>query len=231
MRASRTVIVAAALVVLVASRAQANGGASIVPINGNALGRIYSGLAADWWKWAVQTPTPSNALVDTTGINCTKNQINHLWFLAGTAGGGTITRTCTVPKLTFLFFPLANDFYGAFLNDPDNQRTEDFVRSQTTCVLGAIVHAEIDGVAVKNPQQYLEQSPLFILHLPTDNIYGLTPDVVPGLTLDPSVDRGYYLLLEPLPPGKHTIHFTSAPPSSTACVSQQDVTYHLTISK
>jgi len=230
MRASRVVIVAALLVIGGASPAHADGakGATIVPINGNALGRIYSGLAADWWKWALQTPTPTNALIDTTGANCGKNQINHLWFLAGTAFGGTIARTCTIPKETFLFFPMANDFYAAFLTDPDNTRTEAYVRSQTTCILGAALTADIDGVPVKNPAQYLEQSPLFIVHLPTNNIFGLTSTDVPGLTFDPTVDRGYYLLVEPLAPGKHTIHFGSAPGAST-CAPTQDITYHVTV--
>ena len=206
MKATRTFIIITATVACLGlnsgTASAGSGNPGIIPINGNALGRIYSDLAAAWWKWALQTPTPKNAVVDTTGANCGTNQIDHLWFLAGTLFGGKVSRTCKIPSATFLFFPLANDVDGAFLNDPDDQRTEAYVRSQTTCILGTELHAEIDGVSVKNPQQYLEQSPLFIVHFPTDNVYSLTPDVVPGLILDPTVDRGYYLLLEPLTPGK-----------------------------
>jgi hypothetical protein len=200
----------------------------IVPIDGQGE-TAYGQLAAAWWKWAVETPTPQSPLLDTTGANCAVNQTQPgVWFLAGTLGGGTFTRSCAVPSATFLFFPLANTFYGAFLTDPPSTRTDGFVRRQTKCVLGAELHAEIDGVPVVSSQQYNEQSPLFAIHLPTDNVFGVTAEEVPELTLDPSVDRGYYLYLDPLSPGTHTIHFSTAPGTST-CTLTQDVTYTLTV--
>ena len=233
MKATKTFIIVTATVAClglnIGSASATTGNPGIVPINGNALGRIYSQLAEAWWKWALQTPTPKNAVVDTTGANCASNQIDHLWFLAGTLFGGSVTRSCKIPSQTFLFFPLANDLYGAFLTDPDDQRTEAFVRSQTTCIIGSELHAEIDGVAVNNPAQYLEKSPLFIIHFPTNNVYGVTSADIPGLTLDPTVDTGYYLFLNPLSPGKHTIHFSTG--AGTGCGPTQDVTYHLTVAK
>jgi hypothetical protein len=151
-----------------------------------------------------------------------------VWFLAGTLSGGPVTRTCAVPTGTFLFFPIVNSVYGAFLTDPDDTRTEAFVRAQTECVVGAEVHAEVDGVPVNDPAQYLERSSLFITHFPADNVFGVTPADVPGMTLDPTVDTGYYLYLNPLPPGTHTLHFSSAPGTGT-CVLGQDVTYTLNV--
>ena len=234
MKATRTFITITAIVSClglgIGTAAAKGGNPGIIPINGNALGRIYSDLGAAWWKWALQTPAAKSAVIDTTGANCGTNQADHLWFLAGTLFGGTVSRTCKIPNGTFLFFPLANDIDGAFLTDPDNERTEAFVRSQTVCILGTELHAEIDGVPVNNPQQYLEQSPLFIIHFPTDNVFGVTAADVPALTLDPAVDRGYYLFLEPLTPGRHTIHFSTAP-GTAACGPTQDVTYHLTVAK
>jgi hypothetical protein len=230
MRITRTVIAIAISLSIGVGIASASGGnPGIVPINANAHGQSYSQLAAAWWKWAFETPTPDNAVIDTTGANCGKNQTDHLWFLAGSLSGGTVNRTCQVPTGTFLFFPLANDFYGAFLTDPDNERTEAFVRSQTTCVIGSDLHAEIDGAPVNAPSQYLEESPLFTIHFPTDNIFGFTTNDIPALTLDPSVDTGYYLYLNPLPPGPHTIHFTTGP--GTGCGPTQDITYNLTVGK
>jgi hypothetical protein len=200
----------------------------IVANNGQGA-TAYSELAAAWWKWATETPAPEAAVIDPTGANCANNQKQPgVFFLAGTLGGGTVSRTCTIPSGQYLFFPLANDFYGAFLTDPSNTRTNGYVRKQTQCLVGAAVQAEIDGVPVASPSQYLEQSTIFSLHLPEDNVFGVTADEVPDLTLDPSADRGYYLYVKPLAPGVHTIHFGSAPGTST-CTADQDITYTLTV--
>ena len=78
---------------------------------------------------------------------------------------------------------------------------------------------EIDGVAVNNPEQYLEKSVLFDLFLPEESLFG-------ELTLSPCVDSGYYLLVRPLPPGAHTIKFQA---SSANCGFGQDIIYNLTV--
>jgi hypothetical protein len=205
------VVVCAVWVGLGARYAEANNNPGVVPIDGSAQRAVYGNLAAAWWQWATETPTNKNALVDTTGKNCASNQTGSVWFLAGTLDGSSVTRTCTVPQGTYLFFPLSNDFYGAFLTDPADQRTEDFVRSQVECIEGAIVTATIDGVPVNNPQHYLETSSLFSIQLPKNNVFGVTAAEVPKLTLSPVADEGYYLYLYPLAPGYHTIHFTAAP--------------------
>jgi hypothetical protein len=230
MKATRFVLVTAMLFGLVSGRvvAQSTHNPGIVPINAHAHGKTYGQLAAEWWKWVLENPATGSAILDPTGADCGAHQSDHVWFLAGSLSGGNIERTCTVPKGTFLFFPIVNALYGAFLTDPDDTRTEAFVRAQVQCVVGADVHAEIDGVPVNAPQQYLEQSSLFITHFPADNVFGVTPDIVPGMTLDPTVDSGYYLYLNPLTPGTHTIHFSSGLGTST-CALGQDVTYHLTV--
>jgi hypothetical protein len=209
--------------------AEPNHNPGIVPIGAHANGKTYGELAAAWWKWVLETPAPEAAILDPTGEKCASRQTGHVWFLAGSLFGEPVNRTCTVPRGTFLFFPMANALYGAFVTEPDSMRTEAFVRAQTVCVEGAEVHAFIDGVLVGAPQQYLEQSWLFVTHFPENNVFGVTADDVPDLTLDPTVDRGYYLYLNPLPPGPHTIRFTAAATSPDNCVSPQDATYHLTI--
>jgi hypothetical protein len=206
-----------------------NDNPNIVPIQGNGQ-KTYGDLAAAWWQWATETPAPQAALIDPTGANCANNQPSSgVWFLAGTLNNGDIlTRACTVPSGRSLFFPVANFFAAAFLTDPQHTRTPGFLSNTTKCVIGADVFAEIDGVPVVNPSQYLEVSKPFTIHLPEDNVFDLSAEDVPELTLDPVVDRGYYLYVNPLSPGQHTIRFTSAPGTST-CTLTQDITYNLTI--
>jgi hypothetical protein len=134
-----------------------------------------------------------------------------------------LVRNCTVPTGTSLFFPLINTAYGAFLNDPPDQRTETYLREQVANITNpTLLEANIDGVSVKNPTQYLEESPLFDIQLPKDNIYGVDESVIPQLLLSPSVDRGYYLFLQPLNPGKHTITWKAKIGSL-----EQNVTYNI----
>jgi hypothetical protein len=204
----------------------ADAGGNVVPPQAHPHGQSYAEWAADWWQWALEQPTPVNPLVDLTGAQCASGQTGHVWFLAGVLGGGSATRSCTVPKGTALFFPMFNAFSCAFLSDPPEQRTEEFLRSTLEGVDGATVSATIDGVPVPRPQRFFEESPLFDVQLPADNIFGATPDVVPQLLLSPCVDAGFYLFVNPLRPGPHTISFQGSLGDVTV-----DVTYNLTVGR
>jgi len=48
--------------------------------------------------------------------------------------------------------------------------------------------------------------------------------VVPQLLLSPSVDEGYYLFLQPLPPGKHTITW-----KAKVGTIEQNITYNIDV--
>jgi hypothetical protein len=173
-------------------------------------------------------PAIVNPVLDTTGAHCTEGQTGHVWFLASAFFGScSVEQSCTVPTGTALFFPLINAFYEAFLNDPPETRTEAFLRAQVACN-DVVIVAEINGIEVHNPLQYVEESPLFEVQLPEDNVVSLGEDVIPELLLSPSVDAGYYLFVQPLPPGEHTLHWEA----SQSCPSggfAQDVTYHIMV--
>ena len=119
---------------------------------------------------------------------------------------------------------MINNFYCAFLNDPPATRTEAFIRAQVAGTAGATVSASIDGVPVQNPGSFFEESALFDVQLPVDNIFGATPDVVPELLLSPCADAGFYLFVNPLPPGPHTVTFQGSLGDFSS-----SVTYNLTI--
>jgi hypothetical protein len=61
-------------------------------------------LSAEWWQWALSIPTSVNPLTDGTGEDCMVGQRGTTWFLAGVFTGGTVTRTCSIPQGTMLFF-------------------------------------------------------------------------------------------------------------------------------
>src|SRR5918992_163213 len=64
--------------------------------------------------------------------------------------------------------------------------------------------ASVDGVKIENLQQYRAVSPQFDLILPNSNVFGLTP----GTTR--SVADGFWIILQPLPAGKHEVGFSGS---------------------
>lgn len=209
-----------------ATMTERSGGATVLPPAQRPFGRSYGAWAAAWWQWALETPLPPNALASASSANCEAGQRGKVWFLAGDLlGAGAVERSCVVPQGTALFFPLANELYGAFTTDPPSQKTPRFLRSQTCDPQpGDQLALTLDGVPVLGLKHLFTQSPLFALDLPIDNLFGLTAAVIPGLVLRPSVDAGYYVFLAPLPVGGHVIRWRAR----TDC-SDQDVTYRLTV--
>ena len=234
----RSMLLAAAVTaVLVAPNpaSATNEKARVFPPGAHPYGQSYSQWAADWWTWALTQPAAVNPLLDPTGANCAQGQSGRVWFLAGTFGGGTVTRSCTVPNGTALLFPVLNSFSGATRTDPPEQQTEAYQRMQVTPAMRAATNlrASIDGIPVSNiKERYFEESVVFRVVLPADNIFGVNrlcePATTPeaGCVVFPTVDAGYYLMVKPLKPGTHTIHFTG-----TAAFGTVDVTYTITVVK
>lgn len=211
--------------------AAANKNPGIAPIKSKPHGHSYSEWAARWWQWALGQPAGVNPVTDTSGEFCATGQKGAVWFLAGTFGDPSpINRTCTIPTGQALFFPVIDAFYGAFLNDPPETRTAEFIRAQVDCTVES-AQVEIDGVLVNNVQRYFlgpQKSLLFDVQLPIDNVFELTPEDAPELLLSPSADSGIYLFLSPLPPGVHTLHWEASQTCPFGNFTQ-DVTYQLTI--
>lgn len=77
--------------------------------------------------------------------------------------------------------------------------------------------AEVDGVSLRNLDAYLAISPIFTFT--ADPALAATVDPCITGTAQPGVALGYRLLLTPLPPGDHVVHFGSVGWG-------QDVTYN-----
>ena len=210
----RSLLLAAAVTaVLVApnSASATNEKARVFPPSAHPYGQSYSQWAAHWWTWVLTQPAAVNPLLDPTGANCAQGQSGRVWFLVGTFGGGTATRSCTVPKGTALLFPVLNSFSGATRTDPPEQQTEAYQRMQVTPAMRAATNlrASIDGIPVPNiKERYFEESVVCRVVLPADassaSIGLVSPLRRPGrraascfLLWTPS----YYLMVKPLKSG------------------------------
>jgi hypothetical protein len=166
-------------------------------------GKTYPQHAAAFWTWALSQPTPTNPLIDATGENCDVGQSGRNWYLAGAFAGETVVRSCTVPRGKTLVLPIFNFLAAAFPTDPPELREVSYLREQVAIAEEAQVELEIDGKPVKKLDRFFEESKVFHLTLPEDNIFGVTGS---DRELSPAVDAGYYVAIAPLPRGLHTIH-------------------------
>ena len=229
-------VAVAALALLAPTGAAANN--DVFAPQAHPYGQSYGQWAADWWTWALEQPAPTNPLLDTTGARCANHQSGRVWFLAGTTiSGQRITRRCSVPKNTALLFPIVNNSASAYGCDdttppgcvPDGP--EWYNVSYLRAVLDDNVKPQfkvdafrvtIDGCAVAALAAYYEESTVFRVALPDDDLFNQPR----GWVFDPIVDVGYYLMVKPLSKGAHTIHFEGAIGEFTI-----NVTYLLTVQR
>ncbi len=203
-------LAAAAMVLLVsASTAQAQGGNKnprVIPPDQTFRNLSYGQWGARWWSTAFSIPVVngSHPLLSGGAFGGEDGVV----FLAGIAGG--VTLDITIPSGTALFFPAVNSECSVLEPDPFHGEDEASLRA---CANGFIDHTsgrfvEIDGVPVKNLDNYRVESPLFVFGpLPENNLFEFSGLDAPAGTTSPSVDAGVYVLLAPLKVGKHTVHF------------------------
>jgi hypothetical protein len=200
----------------------------------SVLGMSQGDWGAAWWQWAMsmpiswEDPVPVfiHPLNDTTGEHCGDGQGDGpVFFLAG-SWVGPVERTCTVPAGQALFFPLVNTecstaevdtpWYGANeaeLRQCAGRNANGFDPASLVLI--------VDGKSLKNLDQHRQQSAVYTFTLPEENdILGV--EDTEGL----SVSDGYWMMLKPLSPGEHTIHFEGAPLDASW---SQDVTYTITV--
>jgi hypothetical protein len=197
--------------------------AVIVPVNGSAPDeRTYPQLASDWWEWAASIPAPQSPLLDTDGIYAGLGQTGNVFFLAPSIGG-EFTRFINVPPDAYLFFPIITSL---FVNGPDETYTED----EMHVIIGdlfdraSVLYVTINGEQLPNVWTYRATTAAGLsVTLPDDNIFGVDSGLY-----TPAAADGWWLLMEPLEPGTHVIHFEGGIGDPNNVTWYQAVTYHIT---
>jgi hypothetical protein len=216
-----------AVLLLGASEARASD-FDIVPPDRSFHGKTYSEWAGEWWQWIYSLPTSMDPIVDPTGELADIGQEGPVFFLTGT-WGGTATRTVTVPSDKYLFFPIFNTSWvniELLGDEPWSADARDYAWSVIEPFADAVEEysCEIDGVSVSDLDAYrtaTADGDEYMVTLDEDNYWG-----IPAFTYGPTIDVGMYILLRPLSPGEHTIHFAAALPDDEWAL---DVTYDLTV--
>src|SRR5258708_30783707 len=80
---------------------------SVFPPNAAPFDKTYAQWAEAWWQWCFSLPVTAHPLFDTA--DCSAGQAGSVWFLGGNFTGTPVTRNCSVPTGTALFFPILNN--------------------------------------------------------------------------------------------------------------------------
>lgn len=217
------------------ARADTGNDPRVMPVNSKPLGASYGEWAARHWQWLFSFPADEHPLADTAPI--TAGQSGQVWFLGGTFSAielspgvilGLDSRTGAIPPGKFLFFPLVDVESSTIEGNGDTpQELRDSAAFFANFIVPDSLFLTIDGQPVGNLTDYRVQSPPFIFGpLPENNVLGL-----PAGSTSLSVADGVFVMLKPLPPGKHTIHFGGTIDLSPigGVVFMQDITYTITV--
>jgi len=198
--------------------------------------KTYGDWGAEWWKWALSVPVTQSPITDPTGEYGSQNQKGPVWFLAGTFGINA-ERWITIPAGKFIFFPLVNAENDYPCPSPDfkpepGQSLEDFLTLGLAPVIDPwvtnpenILSAEVDRVELTHLRNYRGISQL--TKFTADQSQILIDPCITG-EKQVMVSDGFWIMLAPLKPGKHSIVF-SATAVDDPYPFNLAVTYHVTI--
>jgi hypothetical protein len=196
-----------------------------------AYGLTLGEWSAAYFQWAASIPSASNPNTVTSrmGQFAGIGQRMPVWFLPSRRRGtGALTYSCAVPAGYSVLFPVA---LAAFFQRP-GQASEEALQGDVASYkdMGQVTRLEVtlDGVAIPDLQRYRVQSPLFTVVLPPGNILGFEVTEATGTRMVGAAD-GYWLLLPPLPAGRHVIQKRSEGPYGDGSRWKEEFTYEIVV--
>ena len=193
-------------------------------------GKSYGQWSALHWQWLYSLPADRHPLFDTADVSV--GQSGDVWFLGGTyttttdTNGvlhGAAVRDCVIPQGKSLFFPLIDAESSTAEGNGTNYAA---LLAHSKALIDGVdtLSCAIDGRVLSNLTSYRAASDLFTWGpLPTNNVFG-DPANFPAGTTSQAVSDGYFLMVQPLSPGDHSIHFTGGVPGF-----HLDITYNITV--
>ena len=185
-------------------------------------------MSVDWWQWVLDIPLATNPKVDTTGEFVSIGQpVGDVWFLADSFGEGVWERKCDVPKGMALLFPITDAVFWA----PEDGKNPPALRAIAREAMDGVTTLEgtLDGVPLADVLGVTDlyalrvESPAFVIPDTLLIDFGLDP----GRRL--AVSDGFWVYLEDLNVGEHTIWFKMEITSGPFAGAAHEITWHITI--
>ena len=179
-----------------------------------------------WVQWIYSIPAPVNPFTDITGQNCMVGQSGTTWYLAPRFGGGTASRSCTIPQGVKLQFAVAGSAYiyaPGFCGDVAGVSDGDLRAIIAAFTDKVKVNVTLDGERVKAKRL---RSEVFATALPAENLFGPLCGASPvPAGIYRTVDDTYYAEIDSLRPGVHTLQMVA----TNGTTFNQNLVYTLTV--
>ena len=168
-------------------------GPRIKPLGVDATveGTSFADLTAQWWRWAFDLPV--EPWLERDGDHCDQGQSGPVWFLAGTDGRFEPRRECSMPEGKHVLLPVINMIYYGANEMADCAQLKQSVRQNNDRLSSAVVL--IDGVPVPDVERF---------RVATASCFRWD-EGKPISGTNMAASDGFWLLLPPLPAGRHTI--------------------------
>jgi hypothetical protein len=203
----------------------------VYPRDSQPFGMTYGDWQVAYWQYIFGIPASVSPVLDTTGQYCHLAQSSGpLFFLNSAFLGSSVTRTCTVSASKVLLVPLAAWECSSVEAPPSYGENPQDMRTCAAIAMDGFglntLKLSVDGKDLSGLARNMRvQTPYYQFSMPaTDNLLGLD-----GVTSGSSVSDAYLVILKPLSPGKHRIHFEGTFVSGPAAGGSFAVTYHLAV--
>lgn len=164
-------------------------------------GKTYAQWAGAFWKWALELPLDGHPFT-TCRRDFSEGQSGSVWFWSAPDSCPDHIKA-TLPQGTALFLTIRDIETSSLEDPPFHGDTEAEQRANSKWFADHIVNlfCIIDGTPVTNVRSFRFSTPQIRFTAPTPWIFGMTGG------RGTSVGDGYYLMLNNLSKGKHTIHY------------------------
>jgi hypothetical protein len=166
-----------------------------------------------WWHRLTAMPADVGVF-DPTGANCSLLQEGPVWFLQAPSGGSFL-KTCEIPAGKAILSPVFNIINDYPCPDPTfapapSQSLEDFLLTSFAFIIDGTtgIEATLDGRPL--PVRRVVKGAFGF----TGAISLATSGFDSCVTGSPQVgiSDGYWIFIDPLPPGRHELHLHSVAP-------------------
>jgi hypothetical protein len=190
------------------------------------FGIPYEEWLAKWWQWNIEIPEDKHPRFNYSPDKCTVNQSGPVWFLSDLGASGKEVRSCTIPSGKAILFPILSGQCDYGLKEV-NKNDDMLVECARIGNEFSTLTASVDGTELKNLKEYRTTSKFFNITIPGDNIFGADPGTYR------SIVDGYFVFLEPLPPGEHEIKFYDRVlnPIEPGYNHEKEVTYLISVGR
>jgi hypothetical protein len=169
-------------------------------------GRNITQWGNAWWKWAFDNP---DVLFDVSGEFSHLGDVRGRVFFAQGSGGDPVNASVDVPRGEYVLLPVAT-YVWTFFDPCAEPRCARRIINENFLDGFAHVSVWIDGRPVRDLESHLVRVDRRNPAVFSVDAGPIGPDGYGGIL--PALQGGYWLMLAPLPPGRHSVVFRAVVP-------------------